>query len=93
MSKYILYILLAVYLLMSIISFIQFGLDKRKAVKGERRISERTLLQTAAQGGALGALLGMYLFRHKTLHKEFTTKIPIMLILQIALAVFCWWYF
>lgn len=42
----------------------------------------------AALGGSIGSLAGMYLFRHKTKHKEFTTGIPVILVLQLALAVY-----
>ncbi len=87
------YILLIIYAVMSLITFILFAVDKRRAQKGAWRIKEKTLLTAAAQGGAVGALLGMYLLRHKTQHKEFTTRVPIMLVMQIALAVFCFWYF
>ena len=62
------------------------GWDKSLARRRKRRISERTLLLTAALGGAAGMLLGMRLFRHKTRHKKFTVLVPVFLCLQ-ALAV------
>lgn len=80
---------LLIYLL--IINALGFGLmlvDKWKAKKNRWRIRESTLMLTAALGGSLGSLLGMYAFRHKTLHPKFTVGIPVFLALQILLAVF-----
>ena len=60
--------------------------DKLKAKRGAWRIPEATLLGVAAIGGSIGALAGMYTFRHKTRHIKFTLGIPLILIAQIALA-------
>ncbi len=62
--------------------------DKHKARKKKWRIPERTLLLTAALGGSLGVLLGMYALRHKTLHRKFTIGVPLILAAQCLLAVF-----
>ena len=62
--------------------------DKHKARKKKWRIPERTLLLTAALGGSLGVLLGMYALRHKTLHRKFTIGVPVILAAQCLLAVF-----
>lgn len=69
----------------NIITFCVYAMDKNRAQKSEFRISERTLLLLAALGGALGAYLGMNIFRHKTQHKKFTYAVPVMLILQVVL--------
>ena len=61
--------------------------DKHKARKKRWRIPERTLIGSALLGGSVGALLGMYTFRHKTRHLKFTLGVPTILIAQIALAV------
>ena len=58
-------------LLMSLITFITFGIDKKKAVHHKGRISEKTLLILSLIGGACGGLLGMNVFHHKTLKKKF----------------------
>ena len=47
------------------------------------------LLLLAAAGGSVGALLGMQIFRHKTKHPKFTVGVPLILLVQIGLAV--WW--
>ncbi len=51
---------------MSLVCFLAYGLDKRRAAKGGRRVSERTLHLMAFLGGWPGALLGQRHFRHKT---------------------------
>lgn len=61
--------------------------DKQKARKNQWRIPEHTLLCIAAIGGSIGTLIGMKLFRHKTKHASFTIGVPLMLAIQIILAV------
>ena len=80
----ILYYLLAV----NIATFFLYGIDKYKARKGRWRISEATLLMMAFIGGSIGAWSGMRLWHHKTMHKKFKYGIPIIIILQVALAVY-----
>jgi len=61
----ILPVALAIYATASAITFIAFGVDKRRAGRGDRRIPERTLHALELLGGWPGALLGMQVFRHK----------------------------
>ena len=75
-------------ILMNAAAFLLMLVDKQKAKKKKWRIPEATLMGVAALGGSVGALAGMYTFRHKTKHAKFTVGIPVILILQIALAVF-----
>ena len=70
------------------LSFSLYGIDKYKAKKNQWRISEATLLMMAAIGGSLGACAGMRLWHHKTMHKKFKYGIPIIIIIQVALAVY-----
>ncbi len=74
-------------LIINVIAFCLMHADKKKAVRGKWRIPEKNLLLTAAFGGSLGALLGMYLFRHKTRHKAFAWGIPVMLAVHIILLI------
>ena len=64
------YYLLAVAVL-SVIAFLLYGIDKRKAKAKRWRIPEATLLGIGIIGGAPGALLGMMAWRHKTRHWYF----------------------
>lgn len=74
--------------LMNLLAFLMYGLDKRNARKGRWRIPENTLLGVAFIGGSLGALLGMYVFRHKTKHWNFKILVPLFLIIHILILVF-----
>ena len=75
-------------LIINAIGFFLMLSDKRRARKNLWRIPERTLLTVAALGGSLGCLAGMYAFRHKTRHPKFTIGIPVILLLQTALALY-----
>ena len=80
--------LLMIYLvIINLIAFLTFGADKRRARRDRQRVRESTLFLLAAIGGSIGALLGMYVFRHKTRHWYFCVGIPAILILQIALPI------
>ena len=59
-------------------------IDKQKARRGAWRIPEATLLTLAALGGSAGCIAGMYLFRHKTKHLEFTVGLRLLLIFNFA---------
>ena len=74
-------------LLINAAAFVLMLVDKIKAKKNRWRIRERTLFGSALLGGSIGALLGMYTFRHKTKHLKFTLGIPAILIAQISLAI------
>ena len=80
--------LLTIYLiLVNAIAFLLMLIDKQKAKKKKWRIPEATLMGSAAIGGSIGALAGMYTFRHKTKHPKFTIGVPVILVLQLILAV------
>ena len=84
MHQYSMYYLFAI----NIVSFFLYGIDKYKAKKNQWRISEATLLTMAAIGGSIGAWVGMRIWHHKTMHKKFKYGIPIIIIMQVALAVY-----
>ena len=81
-------ILLLYLAVINLISLAQFWIDKKKADKQKMRISEKTLFLTAILGGALGAWIGMYAFRHKTKHWYFVVLIPLILLLWVAVFYF-----
>lgn len=81
------YIILIYLQLVNLAAFAAFGIDKHKARKNRWRIPEATLMTLAVIGGSIGALAGMYLFRHKTRHHKFTVGIPAILLLQIGFFV------
>ena len=62
--------------------------DKQKARRGSWRIPEATLMGVATLGGTLGAIAGMYLFRHKTRHLKFRLGLPLIGMAQIGLIIF-----
>lgn len=72
------------YLVMiNLITFIFYGIDKWKAKHSRWRIPEDTLLGLAAVGGSVGAICGMKVWHHKTLHKKFYIGVPAILIIQL----------
>lgn len=74
-------------LIINIIAFIMYGIDKWKAHRKQWRISEKMLLFLAVIGGSAGALAGMYIFHHKTLHKTFTIGVPLILVIQVMIFI------
>lgn len=72
---------------MSLLTFAMYGWDKHLAVYNKTRIPELILLLFAFLGGAFGALCGMILFKHKTLHKKFLICVPIFLFIQLAIDI------
>jgi Predicted membrane protein len=72
----------------NLVGFFVMAADKNKARKNQSRISEKSLFAVAWIGGSIGVLLGIYAFRHKTLHKRFTVGIPFIIAAQIGIAFF-----
>ena len=110
MTQTIVYILICI----NVLTFLVYGIDKwrstsgrllptgrKKAKQGSWRISEATLLILAVLGGSIGAMLGMKIWHHKTMHKggtrdvdnivggyQFKYGLPLILLAQIALIYF-----
>ena len=84
MMRYIFYYLLFI----NVVAFIVYGVDKWKACLGRWRTSEKMLLLLAVVGGSIGALCAMQVCHHKTQHKKFRFGVPMILLLQIAAAVY-----
>jgi uncharacterized membrane protein YsdA (DUF1294 family) len=70
---------------MSLACFIAYGLDKRRAVNGGRRVPERTLHLMAFLGGWPGALLGQRHFRHKTQKPAFRIMFWMVVVLHVGI--------
>ncbi len=86
--------LLGLYLLaVNAAAFLVMGLDKRRARRGKWRISEKALFLPAVLGGALGGVLGMRTFRHKTKRWYFRFGFPLLLVLQVVLLGWLVWKF
>lgn len=78
---------LAWWLALNVATVLVYGYDKAIAGSGRRRIPERTLLGLAVFGGSVGALLAMWMFRHKTAKRSFRSKVAVIVGLQaLALA-------
>ena len=79
-------ILIYYILIINIIAFIAYGLDKYKARHDKWRIPETTLILLAVIGGSIGAIVGMKFFRHKTRKAKFFVGVPVILVVQLILA-------
>jgi len=71
----------------SLITYLCFGIDKWKARNQRWRIKESTLIGLCIIGGSLGGLIGIYLFHHKTKKPLFSIGIPIIVIAQTAIII------
>jgi uncharacterized membrane protein YsdA (DUF1294 family) len=80
-------IYLSIVVVMSVISFAVYGLDKRQAVTGGRRVRERTLHVLAFLGGWPGAMLGQRRFRHKTRKVSFLIAFWMVVVFHVGLVV------
>ncbi len=74
---------LGLFALVNLITFLLFGLDKRRAGAGAGRVSEGTLLTWAFLGGSIGAYAGRALFRHKTRKQPFSSHLHQIAMLQV----------
>ena len=81
-------LILLYLLIVNAVSFLLMLADKQKAKRHAWRIPESTLIGIAMIGGSIGALAGMYTFRHKTRHLKFILGIPLILVIQILLILF-----
>ena len=72
-------------IIINIIAFLAMFIDKMKAKYGKWRIKEHTLFILALIGGSVGAIIGMYTFRHKTKKARFFIGFPVILIVEVLL--------
>ncbi|MEV8268023.1 DUF1294 domain-containing protein [Microbacterium sp. NPDC076911] len=76
-----------VYVAMSIVTFVSYGIDKAAAPRARRRVSERTLLVLGLLAGWPGALLAQQLFRHKTRKRSFRRKFWLSIVVNVVALV------
>ena len=79
--------LLLGYLIVNVIVFVMYGVDKYKATYKKWRIPEATLIG-AAVFGVFGALAGMKFFHHKTKKPKFYIGVPLIFAIQIAILLY-----
>lgn len=82
MKYFIIYLVI-----INLIAFLAMYIDKRRAKYGKWRIKEHTLFILAILGGSVGAIIGMYTFRHKTKKARFFIGFPVILIAEVLLAI------
>ena len=80
-------ILLAVYAVMSSLTYVVYGFDKRAAQKGQSRISEKTLHLLSLFCGWPGALIAQHRLRHKTVKQPFKAILWIMILVNCGVTV------
>ncbi len=82
MKYFIIYLII-----INLIAFLAMYIDKRRAKYGKWRIKEHTLFILAFLGGSIGAIVGMYIFRHKTKKMRFVIGFPAILVCEIVLGI------
>lgn len=82
MKYFIIYLVI-----INLIAFLVMYIDKRRAKYGKWRIKEHTLFILALLGGSIGAIAGMYTFRHKTKKMRFAIGFPAILVCEVILGV------
>jgi len=83
-----LHVVLIYLVVINVVTFFMYGIDKWKAKNSKWRIRETALLGLSVLGGSIGAWLGMKVWHHKTQHKEFKYGVPVIIIVQLALIVY-----
>lgn len=79
-------LILVIYLVViNVVTFFLYGIDKWKAKRSKWRIREAKLLGLAVLGGSVGAWLGMKVWHHKTMHKKFKYGLPATIIIQLTI--------
>ena len=72
----------------NIMGLLSMYLDKYFSKNNMYRISEKSLFFIAILGGSIGSIIGMYQFRHKTKHRQFTIGLPIILFIQLIILMY-----
>ncbi|MCR5481758.1 MAG: DUF1294 domain-containing protein [Clostridia bacterium] len=80
-------VVLIIYIIINIITFIMMGYDKLMAKRESWRISEKALIISAFAMGALGSFIGSYVFHHKTQKTKFNILLPVALIFNVVIII------
>ena len=78
----------AYILIINIAAIVMFGSDKKRSKRKQYRISESRLMSVCFWGGAIGGMIGMNAFHHKTLKNKFKIFVPIFFVIQLILHSF-----
>lgn len=81
-------IILVYLIVINLLTFFLFGIDKLLAIRNAQRIPEKNLLGFSFIGGAFGGLLGIFIFRHKVSKPSFLWRFALVFILQFILFAF-----
>ena len=85
MSYYLIYLLL-----INLVTLLLYGTDKHRAKQNAWRIPEKSLLGFSLLGGAVGGMLGMQIFHHKTQHWYFKLINVLGILLHIGIFYLLW---
>lgn len=77
----------SLYLMMSLVTFCMYGIDKSAARKGAWRISENALLAAGLFCGWPGAVAGQFVFRHKTSKVSFLMMFWLTVLLNAVILI------
>ncbi len=83
LNKTVFFVIIAYILFINIFTYTRYGSDKKRAKRKERRISEANLIRLCFLGGAIGGMVGMNVFHHKTQKKKFVITVSILFIVQL----------
>jgi uncharacterized membrane protein YsdA (DUF1294 family) len=78
------------YALVSVVTFVVCGFDKRRSVRGGRRVPDRTLHGFELLGGWPGALVGQAVFHHK--RRKLSYMLVFLAIVGLHVALWIAWY-
>lgn len=81
-------VIIMCFVLVNLVTFFVYGVDKWKAKRDLWRIPEKILLGFALFGGSIGAFLGMHVFNHKTQKIKFSIGVPLIFVLQLAAVIY-----
>ncbi|MBS5967483.1 MAG: DUF1294 domain-containing protein [Finegoldia magna] len=71
------------FLIINLITFLAFLIDKKKAVHNKYRIPENVLISLCIIGGFIGAMNSMIIFKHKLYKKKFTITVPLISLIYL----------